>query len=127
MNNKLDLQIFESRCDCLTKVLSSYREGLVILGLYGVKDFNNAYVVEELMEGIISLCEKIYSYLKINKSKTQYKSILGPSSISHLYKNIDNIKDLNDLKINFDRKFKIKNVIRVKFFVFFGKRLYKKS
>ena len=91
MNNKLDLQIFESRCDCLTKVLSSYREGLVILGLYGVKDFNNAYVVEELMEGIISLCEKIYSYLKINKSKTQYKSILGPSSISLLYKNIDNI------------------------------------
>ena len=98
MNNKLDLQIFESRCDCLTKVLSSYREGLVILGLYGVKDFNNAYVVEELMEGVISLCEKIYSYLKINKSKTQYKSILGPSSISLLYKNIDNIKDLDKEK-----------------------------
>lgn len=98
MNDKLDLIIFESRCDCLTKVLSSYRESLVILGSCDVKDFNNTYMAEELMRDMRSLCEDIYSYLRINKSKTQYKSILGPSSISLLYKNIENFEDLNKEK-----------------------------
>lgn len=94
MNTKLDLIIFESRCEFLTKFLSSYREGLVVLGVCGVKDFNNAYLAEEPMVDMISLCEDIYSHLEVNKSKTQYKSILGPASISLLYKNIDNFEDL---------------------------------
>ena len=81
MNNKLDLEIFESRCACLTKILSSYRGDLVVLDSCDVKYFHNTYMTDEFMRELKVLCEDIYSYLKINKSKTQYKNILGSSSI----------------------------------------------
>lgn len=98
MNDKLDLIIFESRCDCLTKVLSSYKGSLVVLGSCDVKDFNNTYMAEELMRDMRSLCEGIYSYLNISKSKTQYKSILGSSSVCILYKNVEDLDVINKEK-----------------------------
>ena len=88
MNNKLDLEVFESRCACLTEILFSYREGLLLLELCDLKDFHNTYMTDEFMRELKFLCEDIYSYLNINKSKTQYKSILGSSSICILYKNV---------------------------------------
>ncbi len=36
-------------------------------------------MTDEFMRELKVLCEGIYSYLNINKSKTQYKSILGSS------------------------------------------------
>ena len=89
MNNKLDLEIFESRYACLTEILSSYRGNLVVLDSCGVKDFHNNYMTDEFMRELKVLCEGIYSYLEINKSKTQYKNILGSSSISLLHKNVE--------------------------------------
>ncbi|MDM1493552.1 hypothetical protein [Acinetobacter indicus] len=85
MNNKLDLEVFKSRCACLTEILSSYREGLLLLESCDLKDFHNNYMTDEFMRELKVLCEGIYSYLNINKSKTQYKSILGSSSICILY------------------------------------------
>src|SRR5690606_7671159 len=84
-----DLEVFESRCACLTEILSSHREGLLQLESCELKDFHNTYMADEFVRELKVLCEDIYLYLNINKSKTQYKSILGSSSICILYKNIE--------------------------------------
>ena len=98
MNNKLDLEVFKSRCACLTKILFSYREGLLLLESCDLKDFHNTYMTDEFMRELKVLCEGIYSYLNINKSKTQYKSILGSSSICILYKNVEDSDIINKEK-----------------------------
>lgn len=98
MNNKLDLEVFKSRCACLTEILSSYREGLLLLESCDLKDFHNTYMTDEFMRELKVLCEGIYSYLNINKSKTQYKSILGSSSICILYKNVEDLDVINKEK-----------------------------
>ena len=98
MNNKLDLEVFKSRCACLTEILSSYREGLLLLESCDLKDFHNTYMTDEFMRELKVLCEGIYSYLNINKSKTQYKSILGSSSICILYKNVEDLDVVNKEK-----------------------------
>ena len=98
MNNKLDLEVFKSRCACLTEILSSYREGLLLLESCDLKDFHNTYMTDEFMRELKALCEGIYSYLNINKSKTQYKSILGSSSICILYKNVEDSDIINKEK-----------------------------
>ncbi|QKQ70358.1 hypothetical protein [Acinetobacter sp. 10FS3-1] len=113
MNNKLDLEVFKSRCACLAEILSSYREGLLLLESCDLKDFHNTYMTDEFMRELKVLCEGIYSYLNINKAKTQYKSILGSSSICILYKNVkdsDVINKEKQLSIN-QNILKIFNVV----------------
>ena len=61
MNNKLDLEVFKSRCACLTEILSSYREGLLLLESCDLKDFHNTYMTDEFMRHYVAPAQNIFS------------------------------------------------------------------
>ena len=50
MNNKLDLEVFKSRCACLTEILSSYREGLLLLESCDLKvEYNKVFTLAQFL------------------------------------------------------------------------------